>query len=119
MDDRIYAENKFKIGSDFELRPLKKKDQKYIRKSAILSEGEEYEVFLSKKKETSEKKDGSFHGLQYTHLGFYLITPILMGVALGIYIDRFLGTKPVVTLTLIMCGGIATFYNLLRLIKKN
>lgn len=55
----------------------------------------------------------------YMNLGFYIITPLLVGVFLGFWADNVLKTKPIVTLLGIVIGTIATFYNLIKIIKTN
>lgn len=57
-------------------------------------------------------------GLQTMNIGFYIVTPILIGVFLGLTIDRALNTKPGFTIFFICFGTIASFYNLFRLTKK-
>lgn len=57
-------------------------------------------------------------GLQTMNIGFYIVTPILIGVFLGLMIDRMINTKPGFTIFFICIGTIASFYNLFRLTKK-
>ncbi len=57
-------------------------------------------------------------GLQTMNIGFYIVTPILIGVFLGLTIDRMINTKPGFTIFFICLGTIASFYNLFRLTKK-
>lgn len=53
----------------------------------------------------------------YLNLGFYLLTPILLGVFLGYNLDKRLGTKNFFILLGIFVGALGTFYNLYRLLK--
>lgn len=55
---------------------------------------------------------------KYSSIGYYLVTPLLLGVAGGIALDNFLHTKPVFTVCLIFVGTIATFYNLFKLVNE-
>lgn len=52
-----------------------------------------------------------------TNLGYYLITPILIGVFFGVGLDQFLGTKPLFTISLLIIGVIGTFYNLVKFMR--
>jgi len=53
----------------------------------------------------------------YFNLGFYLITPVLVGVFLGLYLDSRLKTKPSFVLAGIILGTLALFYNLFKIYK--
>jgi ATP synthase protein I len=48
--------------------------------------------------------------------GLMLAACIFVGTALGIGLDRWLGTKPVFTLTFMIMGIIAGFYNVYRIL---
>jgi len=52
------------------------------------------------------------------NIGFYLITPIIIGVILGSVMDNWLKTKPTFTIILIFLGMIASIYNLFKLVKN-
>ena len=54
---------------------------------------------------------------QYLNIGFYLAAPLLIGVFLGVKLDDWLNLKPFFTISLIVLGAIASFYNLFRLTK--
>ena len=56
--------------------------------------------------------------LQNVNIGFYIVTPILIGVFLGLTVDKILNTKPGYTIFFICLGTIASFYNLFRLTKN-
>jgi ATP synthase protein I len=53
----------------------------------------------------------------YFNLGFYLITPVLVGVFLGLYLDNRLKSKPTFVLAGIIFGTLALFYNLFKIYK--
>lgn len=55
---------------------------------------------------------------KYSNIGYYLVTPLLLGVAAGIGLDNLLHTKPLFTVCLIFLGTIATFYNLYKLVNE-
>ncbi len=66
---------------------------------------------IDKKKVTEQKK------ALVTEIGFYLLTPLLAGVFLGLLADRAFSTKPTLTLFGLFLGVFATFYNLLKFLK--
>lgn len=55
----------------------------------------------------------------YLNVGFYLVTPLILGVFLGLYIDTKFHTKPVFTLIGVFLGVVSTFYNLWKILKNN
>jgi F0F1-type ATP synthase assembly protein I len=54
---------------------------------------------------------------KYAGLGYHLIAPILIGVFLGLALDKFFHTKPVLFLLVFFIGVIVSFYNLIKLTK--
>lgn len=68
--------------------------------------------------QNKKRIDGLPAHLQTMNIGFYIVTPILIGVFLGVTIDRILGTKPGFVIFFICFGTIASFYNLFRLTKR-
>ncbi|MBI2051325.1 AtpZ/AtpI family protein [Candidatus Roizmanbacteria bacterium] len=55
---------------------------------------------------------------QSFNLGFYLVAPLIIGVLIGLYLDKIFGKKPSFTLIFILFGTIASFYNLLKIVKE-
>ncbi len=53
-----------------------------------------------------------------TQIGLSIITPILLGVYLGGFIDKKLGTEMVFTLIFIILGAVSGFLNLFKLVNK-
>ncbi len=53
------------------------------------------------------------------NIGYYLITPLLVGVFLGYWIDKILGTKPVFLLLFFGLGIVGAFYNLWKTVQDN
>jgi F0F1-type ATP synthase assembly protein I len=88
-------------------------DKRVIRK--INSEGNIVE--FKHKKERLSKRSEQFTELRFSNVGFYLVTPLIMGVILGLLLDRLFNTKPNLTIFLIFIGAIASFYNLFKLVK--
>jgi len=78
--------------------------------------GLDEKIKLTERKKTKNANLSSH--LQIMNIGFYILTPILIGVFLGLTIDRLLGTKPGFTIFFICFGTIASFYNLYRLTKN-
>ncbi|MDO8497684.1 MAG: AtpZ/AtpI family protein [bacterium] len=54
----------------------------------------------------------------YLNLGFYLITPVLLGVVVGGFLDNHFHTKHVFFYILLSLGTLACFYNLVKLFKQ-
>lgn len=54
---------------------------------------------------------------KHINIGYYLVTPLLLGVFLGLAVDKFLKTKPVFTIFFIIIGTASTFYNLYKATK--
>lgn len=55
----------------------------------------------------------------YKDYGVYLITPIIIGVLGGVYLDKYFHTKPLFTISLLILGIIGTFYNLMKIVKDD
>lgn len=53
------------------------------------------------------------------NIGYYLLTPLLVGVFLGILLDRFFETHGVFILIFIILGTISSFYNLYKVAKES
>lgn len=52
------------------------------------------------------------------NVGYYLLTPLILGVIVGLIIDNKFRTKPWFTLIFILFGLLASLYNLLRITKE-
>jgi len=68
------------------------------------------------KKVSKNKNLGSY---QNFNIGFYLITPLLVGIFSGLYLDKRFGTKSFFVVIGLIFGALGTFYNLYRLTKHN
>lgn len=64
-----------------------------------------------------ETKSNNFESFQYLNIGFYLVTPLLMGIFVGLFIDKKLGTNSHFVIIGLLIGIVGTFYNLFRLTK--
>lgn len=70
-------------------------------------------------KDRSKDKKDIMLLAKYSSIGYYLVTPILLGVFIGFGLDTFFTTKPFFIVSGIVFGSISTFYNLYKLIKEN
>ncbi len=84
----------------------------------IDNEGEIKKRSLEKKKKKTKGNLSPFWGIDYLNIGFYLVTPIVVGVILGLVIDNRFGTRPTFIVALILIGSVASIYNLIKLTKK-
>ncbi|PIY72276.1 hypothetical protein COY87_01840 [Candidatus Roizmanbacteria bacterium CG_4_10_14_0_8_um_filter_33_9] len=89
---------------------------KYKRKiiKTIIDKDLNLKERIELKKGIKKVKTGSY---QYLNIGFYLITPLLIGIFSGLYLDNKFGKKPLFVLMGIVIGVLSTFYNLYRLTK--
>ncbi|VFQ42579.1 AtpZ/AtpI family protein [Desulfoluna butyratoxydans] len=55
----------------------------------------------------------------YSSLGLQVAISILLGVGVGIFLDRFFGTTPVLMLVFLVLGIAAAFRNLLLAVKRS
>ena len=81
----------------------------------INSEGK-IDQFVNNKDAKEKKNKESV--IMYFNVGYYLVTPILIGLGAGILIDRWIETKPVFTILLLLIGTVGSFYNLFTIQKK-
>ena len=55
--------------------------------------------------------------LRLTGLGWYVATCIVVGVAGGVFLDKWSGLKPLFTLLGLLLGLTAAFYGLIKMIQ--
>jgi len=79
---------------------IKKEPKKKIRKNKPSKFSNKENILLAK----------------YTNIGYYLITPLIIGVFLGLYLDNKFRINYLVIIGIII-GGISAIYNLFRLLK--
>ena len=83
----------------------------------------ELEKKLDKVKK-SKIQDNQYHqkpAINYSiaiNISIELITGIGLGVFLGLMIDNYLQTKPLMLIIFIVLGTIVGFYNMFRMLKK-
>lgn len=74
-------------------------------------------VEVEKDQKTQYKKTSLGFPAQFANIGFYLITPILIGIFAGKFLDEKFRTGTFYTTILLIFGTISTFYNLYTFIK--
>ena len=68
-------------------------------------------------KQNPERKKNFFTDGVDLNIGYSLVTPLLLGVVIGLTLDSRLHSKPVFTVVFIFFGTVSSFYNLFKLIK--
>lgn len=68
--------------------------------------------------EEKRKQEKKASPILYFNIGFYLVTPILVGLGVGLMFDHWFKTKPVCTILFLLLGMMGSFYNLFTLQKK-
>ncbi|MGB4966196.1 MAG: AtpZ/AtpI family protein [Microgenomates group bacterium] len=53
------------------------------------------------------------------NIGYYMLTPLLGGVFLGLLLDKYFKTKGIFVILFIVLGTISSFYNLYKLVKES
>ena len=76
-----------------------------------------FNLRLQKKNYSREKKKSKLSLVKYTEIGYYIITPLLAGVFLGLAIDKFLKTKSTFFLIFLFLGTMTAFYNMYKIYK--
>ncbi|KKQ24033.1 MAG: hypothetical protein US40_C0012G0012 [Candidatus Roizmanbacteria bacterium GW2011_GWC2_37_13] len=66
---------------------------------------------------TNKLKKNNLLLANYANIGYYLVTPILFGVFLGLYLKKATGNEIFIIIGIVI-GGISTFYNLIRMLKQ-
>lgn len=97
---------------------VKNDDRKKVKKI-----GQDWEISEEDDGEKKNKKDPStsektWIAADYFNIGWYLVSPILLGVLIGIYLDKVFHTKPLFILGFIFFGFVASIYNLWKLTKS-
>ncbi len=78
---------------------------------------QKYVVKLSEKP-TPKALNNSFISLaKYMNVGYYVIIPLFVAVAVGVALDRYLDTKPIITFVSIGFGAVSSVYNMVKLVK--
>ncbi len=65
----------------------------------------------------NDKKD--LKGLSFAYrISSELVAGVIVGVLLGLFLDKILNTKPLMLIVLIILGFLAGLYNIYRLISR-
>lgn len=76
------------------------------------------EQFSKKEVRSKTKQEKKIIEFKYFNLGFYILTPIILGIFLGLAIDDILKTKPIFFIFFLILGSLSSFYNLFKLAKN-
>jgi len=66
----------------------------------------------------SEQKINHLSRLKYASYGTYPVVPIFLGLTTGLVLDSILNTRPILVLVFLFLGVLASFYNLVQLVKS-
>ncbi|HLE08872.1 MAG TPA: AtpZ/AtpI family protein [Thermodesulfobacteriota bacterium] len=67
----------------------------------------------------ADKGNETFKGLLFlTSIGITLAASIIVGLVIGVYLDRLFSTKPLLTVIFIFFGAAAGFKNIYDTVKK-
>jgi len=72
---------------------------------------------VEKKTVILPKKSAKIPLVKYTDIGYYIITPLLVGVFLGLTIDKFFKTRSTFFFIFLFLGTLAAFYNMYKIYK--
>lgn len=81
----------------------------------------EYKVgrdFEIKQHPLNIKPKKQFDVAKYISIGYYLVTPMLIGVIVGLYLDSQFKSKPLFIMIFLFLGIAGTFYNLYKVTKE-
>lgn len=71
------------------------------------------------KENKKENKNEKILLAKSLNIGYYLITPLLVGVFSGYWLDKVFRTKPMFLLLFFGLGVIGSFYNLWKTVQEN
>jgi len=66
----------------------------------------------------AEQKSGIFKYMKYSVIGIEMAMAVVVGGAIGYFLDLWLGTEPWMMLFWLICGVIAGFRSLYRMSKR-
>lgn len=52
------------------------------------------------------------------NVGVYLVVPLLVGLGIGIILDKKLGTKPICIISGLLVGSVGSFFNLIKIVRE-
>ncbi|MFO0752813.1 MAG: AtpZ/AtpI family protein [Thermodesulfovibrionales bacterium] len=65
-----------------------------------------------------EEKNALVQLLELSGIGIQLVVSTIVGLAIGYWLDRLLGTSPYLSLLFLFLGIISGFVNMVRLVRK-
>ncbi|MFH2129826.1 MAG: AtpZ/AtpI family protein [bacterium] len=65
-----------------------------------------------------EKKRGMFKYMKYSVIGIEMAMSVVVGAAIGYWLDQWLGTEPWMLVFWLICGVIAGFRSLYKTAKR-
>jgi ATP synthase protein I len=71
-----------------------------------------------KPKESPKESSNPILLAKSLNIGYYLITPLLIGVFFGYWLDNIFKTRPLFLLMFFLIGTVGSFYNLWKLTKE-
>lgn len=89
-----------------------------LKSKKIKKISEDFDIEISEKAPSKRKTVDDFGYARYMNIGFYLITPLMTGVFLGLWIDKRFHIEPVGIISGIAFGTVSTLYNLIKLTKQ-
>jgi len=87
-----------------------------MKKKKILTIDEDGKV-KTIEKSLSDKKKNMWEGLEYTSIGYYLVVPLVVSIAVGLALDKVFN-KHFFILIGILFGTVSCFYNLWKFVKE-
>lgn len=115
--NRFAYKNDNSLQAEYQLTRVHIADTMKSKEKTIYSinqEGILRRILLKKKKKKDERYSVDF---SYLNIGYYIITPILMGVFVGLALDIWLGTRPLFVMIGILGGTVGIFYNLFTFLR--
>jgi F0F1-type ATP synthase assembly protein I len=77
-----------------------------------------FNLKLQKRLISSKKVSKKIPLVNYQEIGYYILTPLLVGVFLGLTIDKIFKTKNLFFFIFLFLGLVADFYNLYKIYKN-
>lgn len=66
----------------------------------------------------ADKKGGMFKYMKYSVVGIEMALSVVVGTAIGYWLDQWLGTEPWLMIFWMLCGVVAGFRSLYRAAKN-
>jgi|GEM_PF-1525750 predicted F0F1-ATPase subunit len=73
---------------------------------------------LNIKKNADKDEENRFVLASFVNIGYYILTPIILGVVVGLYFDKIFKTKGFFVSLLIIFGALSSIYNIWKIVKE-